>query len=94
MWYFRRVSGNSMNPNYRDGQIVVVSYIAKYSVNDVVVAVMNGREVIKRINKISKGKMYLTGDNKHNSTDSRIHGWIMETHLLGRVVWPKKSFKD
>ncbi len=90
MWYLRKVTGDSMNPNYRNGQVVLVSYLGNYSVGDVVVALMNGREVIKRISKMSKGKMYLVGDNKHNSTDSRTHGWIMETHILGKVVWPNK----
>ena len=90
MWYLRRVSGDSMNPNYRNGQTVVVSYLGRYNTGDVVVAMMDGREVIKRISKMSNGKMYLIGDNKHKSTDSRTHGWIMETHLLGKVVWPKK----
>ena len=91
MWYLRRVKGDSMNPNYRDGQVVLVSYLGRYSVGDVVVALMDGREVIKRISKMSRGKFYLVGDNLHNSTDSRTHGWIMETHLMGRVVWPRRN---
>jgi len=91
MWYLRRVSGDSMNPNYRNGKLVLVSYVAKYSVGDVVVAFMDRREVIKRISKMTDGRVFLVGDNKHNSTDSRKHGWIVESNLMGKVVWPRKN---
>ena len=91
MWYLRRVTGDSMNPNYRDGQVVVVSYLGKYTIGDVVVALVGRREVIKRISKMSDGKVYLVGDNKHNTIDSRKYGWIMETHLMGKVEKKRKN---
>ena len=90
MWYLRRVVGDSMKPTYRNGQTIIVSFSRQHKTGDVVVAFMNGREVLKRIKKIKNGEVYLIGDNKAESTDSRKYGWIQDRHVIGRVIWPKK----
>lgn len=91
MWYPRRVVGNSMAPTYRDGQIVIVSLFRGYKINDVVVAYVNKREVIKRIKDISPdGRLYLIGDNLEKSTDSRSFGWVTDSNISGKVIWPKR----
>ncbi len=89
MIYFRRVVGDSMEPTLRDGQIVVVRHSRDSKVGDVVVAFMGGREVVKRLSKKRAGKVFLEGDNTDNSTDSHTHGWLIDTHVTGRVVFPR-----
>lgn len=89
MWYFRRVTGDSMSPTLSSGQIVIVRQAMNCSVGDVVVAFQNSREVIKRVTKKQNSKVYLEGDNKAKSTDSRSHGWLMGRHVMGKVIWPR-----
>lgn len=91
MWSLRFVEGESMLPCYRPGQSIIVSNTRFFKVGDVVIAFMNGREVMKRITAIKEGHVYLEGDNKDSSTDSRRHGWLIDRHVVGKVVWPKKS---
>lgn len=87
----RRVSGNSMLPAYKDKQLIFVSPLVKPKVGAVAVAVLNGREVLKRIVAVHKNGTYeLRGDNAQASTDSRHHGPVHITSILSVVVWPKK----
>ena len=62
-------------------------------VGDVVVAILDGKEVIKRITSYDHGSVFLEGDNKHNSTDSRHKGAIPDRKILGVVAWPKRNLK-
>jgi nickel-type superoxide dismutase maturation protease len=89
MIFFRRISGNSMQPTLKNGQIVCVLRTRNFTQNDVVVAHVKRREVIKRIEKINEGKVYLVGDNKDSSTDSREYGFVADRYIEGRVIWPK-----
>lgn len=93
MWYLRRVVGDSMRPTYRNGQTILVGHTRNRREGDVVVAYMDRREVLKRITKIENGKVFLEGDNKNSSTDSRVHGWLQDRHVVAKVVWPKKRLK-
>lgn len=91
MWHLRLVQGKSMLPAYRPGQTILVSHARAFKEGDVVVAFMGGREVIKRVHKIDSGHVYLLGDNPDHSTDSRQLGWLIDRHISGRVIWPKKT---
>ena len=91
MIYIRKVVGKSMHPTLREKQIVIVSLARKFKTGDVVVAFMDGREVIKRITQIKKGSVFLEGDNKKHSTDSRTLGWLPDRHVIGKVIFPKVS---
>lgn len=88
MIYLRKVEGDSMLPTFRAGQVVVVSMVRRFKVGDIVVAFMDRREVIKRVTKIKEGAVFLEGDNKKASTDSRELGWLPDRHVLGRVIFP------
>ena len=89
MIYFRRVVGDSMHPAYKDGQLVVVSHFKKPVKGSTVIAVQNGKEVMKRIESIDSNQMVeLRGDNTEHSTDSRKYGKIPKRHILGVVIWP------
>ncbi len=94
MWHFRLVQGTSMVPAYRPGQTILVSNNRSVKVGDVVVAFMNGREVLKRVTGQQDGQVFLEGDNSEHSTDSRQHGWLVDRHIFGKVVWPKKRKKQ
>lgn len=87
----RRVVGNSMLPAYKNGQYVIVSHFKKPSVGAVVIAVQNGKEVMKRVLSIDKNSMLdVRGDNQDQSTDSRQLGKVPMRKVLGVVVWPKR----
>ena len=90
MIILRRVEGNSMNPAYRHGQIILMMTNRSFKKGDVVVAYMRGREVVKRIQKTRSGAVFLLGDNGENSSDSRHYGWIKDADVLGTVIWPRK----
>lgn len=91
MWYLRQVVGESMEPTLRPNQYVLCSHDRNFRVGDVVVAFLDGREVIKRITKKKSGQVFLEGDNADRSTDSRHHGWIVDTKNTGKVIWPRVS---
>lgn len=89
--YIRRVHGPSMEPFLKDGNLIVLrSHSAKRKVNvgDIVMAHVNGREVIKRISTVEQGKIYLLGDNKTQSTDSRQFGSVGREQIIA-VFWFK-----
>lgn len=92
MIFLRRVTGESMWPTYRNGQIVLVRYTLNYKIGDVVVAIMNRREVVKRIVYMDGNKVFLVGDNTQASTDSRTHGWILDRDIVGRVVGSRRRW--
>lgn len=89
MIFFRRVVGNSMVPTLREGQIVWAHGFRSFKPGQIVIACVNGREIIKRIDSISGGKVFLLGDNETKSTDSRKFGSIPDTNIEGVVFWPK-----
>ena len=86
----RRVIGESMQPTLRPGQLVFAIKSKQYSVNNLVIAKQDSREVLKRIAKINNGQYFLTGDNAQASTDSRQLGTVDAQAILGRVIWPKR----
>ncbi|OGO86907.1 MAG: hypothetical protein A2Y22_08455 [Clostridiales bacterium GWD2_32_59] len=72
------VSGNSMSPTYKDGDIVKVEKQDSYKDGDVVVADVGGEKVIKRIN----GDV-LEGDNKGNTARYNLN----TADILGRAEY-------
>lgn len=56
-------------------------------IGDIVVIRHNGLEKIKRIKKIYYRKVWVEGDNKENSTDSRNFGPISRVEIVGKVVY-------
>lgn len=93
MFYPRRVVGNSMAPTLRNNQIVIVRLTRNFHVGDVVVAYVSGRDVIKRITKMTNGKVYLEGDNSLASTDSRSFGWLSDQYIEGKVIFLRRVTK-
>lgn len=79
----RRVLGDSMLPTLKEGQIVIAKN-KKYKIGDVVIARLEGREVIKRVQSLSP-KLILKGDNKN----SAVYDDVSESDIVGTVLWPK-----
>lgn len=42
--------------------------------------------IIKRVTDIKNGEIFIEGDNKENSYDSRNFGYVSLEHLLGVVI--------
>lgn len=91
MVFLRRIVGDSMKPTLHHGQFVVVRHARHFEPGQVVVAFMNGREVIKRIQKIEHHNVYLVGDNVSESSDSRKYGAVSDIDIFGIVWWPKTA---
>lgn len=95
-----RVTGDSMNPTYHDGDILFATsfFRAKnLKVGDVIIykpPTSSSEEVkfvIKRISHILKntdGKLYFyfLGDNSEVSFDSRRYGYVPRNKLVAKVI--------
>ena len=83
-----RISGHSMLPALKPNDRVVVSSIPyilfKPKKGDVVVFKFNSKTMVKRIEKIDHGKIFVEGDNKN---DSLKLGHISEIEILGKVIY-------
>jgi hypothetical protein len=55
---------------------------------DVVIFDHDGKEKIKRIEKIEDGKFFLLGDLPDESTDSRQLGWFDQAAIVAKVLSP------
>lgn len=81
------VHGKSMLPALEDGQDVVsVNWFYKVKVGDIVVIKVNGKEMVKRVQKIQGQQVFIQGDNKEESTDSRQFGPVSMDQIVGKVV--------
>jgi len=78
-----------MTPTLKNGQRVLVKIAANLQIGDIVVAKHPFRKtpIIKRITEFSTGgKLFLSGDNPEESTDSRTFGEIPAADILGKVI--------
>lgn len=94
---FYHIPSASMAPALTPGDIILVDtwhYSIKPLVkNDIVVFRLQNESpvMVKRVTNISKNienqvvSVYLEGDNKHNSVDSRKFGWIEQDKIKGKV---------
>ena len=64
--FFCRVSGRSMEPHIRDGDVLMVDKSIEPKVGKVVIAAINGEMTVKRLSVID-GQMTLTADNTYYS---------------------------
>lgn len=84
-----RVEGDSMLPTLESGDRVLIDPRAAIHEGDIVLAShpFKSLQIIKRLLSIeSDGRIFLTGDNPTESTDSRVFGVIKRKHLIGKVV--------
>ncbi|MCA9318171.1 S26 family signal peptidase [Candidatus Saccharibacteria bacterium] len=78
-----------MYPALEAGQLVFALHTKQISRGDVVVFRHEGIEKIKRVVGMEGDFVYVLGDNPRFSTDSRQFGYIKQSTIAGRVVWPK-----
>ncbi len=85
------VYGGSMLPTLKPGQDILCfnwTYgFSKPKIGDVVVVKISGRVIIKRIQSCNSRQIFVTGDNRGKSTDSRSFGWVEKEDILGKVIW-------
>jgi SOS-response transcriptional repressor LexA len=85
-WQRVRVSGPSMSPTLRDGDVVIVRYGAPPRPGDVVLAKyrdLPDRHVLKRVVRPEGDGWWLASDNTAAGGDSSVHG---AGDVLARVV--------
>ncbi len=89
------VSGNSMLPALHPGQDVISfnwSYVGrKPQVGDMVVIKVNGKEMVKRVQSVDASKVFVEGDHKTESTDSRHFGAVGMDQIIGQVVYVSEA---
>lgn len=77
-----------MLPTLKPGQDVLVwCWFLNLKKGDIVAFKKQGKDMIKRIQKIRSREYFLVGDNKKQSTDSRNFGWIDKKDVIGKVIW-------
>lgn len=87
MFQLLRIQGESMTPEYQDGDFVLIMRVSRPKVGQVIVFhnQLYGT-LIKRIEKITEQGIYVLGTGE-NSLDSRRLGPVDPATLLGKVIW-------
>lgn len=83
--FFRRVVGHSMEPSLHENQLVFATGLIKARTGDVVIAEVNGREVIKRVAKIEKDTFKLTSDAPGHARYAN----VVKSEIRGKLLLPK-----
>lgn len=83
-----KVSGNSMIPLLRDGDLISVMPVPHYRVGDIVVAthpIQTDVIIVKRIESIvSDGRIRLRGAHSQESSDS--FGLVSQNKIIGKMI--------
>lgn len=85
-----RVEGDSMLPNLKNGDGILIDADAKISIGDIILAKHPFKKsviILKRLAEIDQnGNYFLVGDNPSESSDSRTFGALSAKHILGKAV--------
>ncbi|MDE1834388.1 MAG: hypothetical protein KGH64_03565 [Candidatus Micrarchaeota archaeon] len=84
-----RVAERSMEPTIGQGSYILVSsWYSKPKTNDIIVlrSPESARILVKRVRSVRSGKLFVVGDNKKESRDSRRFGYVDIRLLLGKVI--------
>lgn len=85
------IHGCSMEPTLKEGDFRLCNTLATPNIGDIVIvkpsfSTVPDRYIIKRVTDIQNGKVFLQGDNRDNSFDSRNFGWIDEDLVFGVII--------
>ena len=91
MWPLRivRVADRSMEPTIKDGSFVLALFsFFGLRAGDIVLLRHPASHmlIIKRVLRISGDKVWVEGDNKKESSDSRKFGWVDSRNVAGKVI--------
>lgn len=76
-----------MLPTLKPGQDVLVwCWFVNPKAGDIVAVKIKGKDMVKRIQLIDDRYIFVTGDNKKESTDSRKFGSIRKEQIIGKVI--------
>lgn len=96
-WVFREVSGDSMLPTLRPGQIVVGDKSRDAVVGDVVLLEHPETKewIIKRLTQIEGAEYWVEGDAHDPKTaatgsDSWVFGPVTQNHIKAVVIYPRR----
>ncbi|MBI2039626.1 S26 family signal peptidase [Candidatus Microgenomates bacterium] len=72
-----------------DQDVLVLNWwkLVGLKAGDIVVIKVDGKEVVKRIHSLDDRTIYVRGDNKTDSLDSRKFGSINKEQIIGKVIW-------
>ena len=87
----RKVVGHSMEPELNAGESVLASPLLSAGKGDVVIARVEGRDMIKRVGQVTDKYVLLVGDNPADSHDSRVYGEVSKRNILGKVFYVDKQ---
>lgn len=78
-----------MEPSLKNNDkiLIVRKYCSRIKTNDIVVANIVNKIIIKRVFKIKDNKYFLVGDNQKNSTDSRGFGLVDKKSIIGKMIF-------
>ncbi len=76
-----------MLPTLKPGQdVLALCWLFKIKKGDLIVFKKSNKNMIKRVQKIQENKVFVLGDNRNKSTDSREFGWIRQDQVSGKVI--------
>jgi phage repressor protein C with HTH and peptisase S24 domain len=94
MIIIRKIVGHSMMPVLPPSTLVIgFKTFKKPKPGQIIIFTHEGKEKIKRVEKVEKNKVYVTGDNQADSSDSRQFGWVTNDEVIARIIWPRKLGK-
>ncbi len=80
-----------MSPALKPGNFVLaerLTYLLRPpKVNEIIVFRKIDKFFIKRISQVLEEEVFVLGDNRFKSTDSRQFGWIKRDAIIGRVFY-------
>jgi phage repressor protein C with HTH and peptisase S24 domain len=89
MFRFIKVTGNSLYPDYKEGDYVMIITLPFFSFkrgDTIVFQHPEYGEMIKHIERLDSDKIQVIGTHP-NSMDSRRFGPIDPKSVLGKVIW-------
>jgi len=82
-----RVAQRSMEPSIKEGSYIVVNcWYSKVEAKDIVVLMSSGMIMVKRVGRTNGSRVFVVGDNRESSIDSRQLGWIDKKDILGKLI--------